>query len=69
MKMISITLNGERRDIPDGSTVAGIVAISGAGGQQVAVVVNEHIVRPADRETTLLKESDHVEVLVFAGGG
>ncbi len=69
MKMISITLNGERRDIPDGSTVTGILALAGAGQQPVAVVVNEQIVRPADRETSLLKENDQVDVLVFAGGG
>jgi sulfur carrier protein len=69
MKMITITLNGERRDIPDGSTVAALLTISGAGRQQVAVVVNEQIVRPADRETTILEKGDLVDLLVFAGGG
>lgn len=69
MNMISITLNGDRTLLPEGSSVADLLVHAGANPQQVAVVVNEVIVRPAERSTMLLKENDQVDVLVFAGGG
>lgn len=69
MIMIHISFNGERTQLPEGTSVAELLERSGAGRQQVAVVVNEAIVRPADRSSTLLKENDQVDVLVFAGGG
>jgi len=69
MKIISITLNGQKHDIPDGSTVADILPMIGADRQQVAVVVNETIVRPDNRAAHLLHDNDQVDVLVFAGGG
>ncbi|NTU59378.1 MAG: sulfur carrier protein ThiS [Chlorobiaceae bacterium] len=67
--MIQITLNGEHRDIPEGSSVTDLLAVTGADRQQVAVVVNERIVRPEDRRSCILKEHDQIDVLVFAGGG
>jgi sulfur carrier protein len=67
--MIQIALNGQRLDIPEGSSVTDLLAVEGADRQQVAVVVNELIVRPDDRNTCILKMNDQVDVLVFAGGG
>jgi len=55
--------------MPEGSSVADLLELAGTGRQQVAVVLNEAIVRPENRATTLLKENDQVDVLVFAGGG
>jgi sulfur carrier protein len=67
--MITIDLNGERREIQDGSTVTELLNSIGADRQRVAVVVNEIIVRPENRDHHFLHENDHVDVLVFAGGG
>ncbi|HWR02132.1 MAG TPA: sulfur carrier protein ThiS [Chlorobaculum sp.] len=69
MPMIKITLNGQAREIAGGSSVAELLALSGADRQQVAVVVNEQIVRPEERKARILEENDQVDVLVFAGGG
>jgi sulfur carrier protein len=69
MSTIHITLNGERKEIPAGSTVAELLVIADAGRQPVAVVVNEHIVRPDQRDSCILQDQDQVEILVFAGGG
>lgn len=69
MDMISINLNGELREIPASSSVDDILELAGTGRQQVAVVVNERIIRPDERATTILRENDQVDVLVFAGGG
>ena len=67
--MITITLNGEQRDIHDGSTVDDILGIIGAEKQRVAVVVNENIVYPEKRSSMKLRDNDQVEVLSFAEGG
>lgn len=69
VSMIRIELNGQTREIHEGSSVADLLVLDGADRQQVAVVVNERIVRPDDRPACILQENDQVEVLVFAGGG
>jgi sulfur carrier protein len=69
MSTIAITLNGERKEIPSGSTVAELLVIADALRQPVAVVVNENIVRPDQRDSCILQDKDQVEILVFAGGG
>lgn len=68
-RMITITLNGKNHALPEDSAVSDLVASLGAEGRHVAVVVNETIVRPGDREGHRLREGDRVEVLAFAGGG
>ena len=67
--MITIELNGQQQSLPPGASVTDLLAIIGSDTNTVAVVVNEHIIRPATRSTHLLQEGDHVEILVFAGGG
>lgn len=67
--MITITLNGEPRDIHDGSTVDDMLGIIGAEKQRVAVVVNENIIYAEKRSTLVLQENDQVEVLAFTEGG
>ena len=69
MSTIAITLNGERKEVPAGTTVAGLLVIADALSQPVAVVVNENIVRPDQRDSCILQDEDQVEILVFAGGG
>jgi len=69
MSTIGITLNGERKEIPAGASVADLLNTVGGDSQNVAVVVNENIVRPDARASVLLQENDQVEILVFAGGG
>ena len=69
MSTIAITLNGESKEIPAGTTVAGLLVIADALSQPVAVVVNENIVRPDQRDSCILRDEDQVEILVFAGGG
>jgi sulfur carrier protein len=69
MSTIGIILNGERKELPAGASVADLLVIAEADRQSVAVVVNEGIVRPEDRSSRVLQAGDQVEILVFAGGG
>ncbi|NTW55922.1 MAG: sulfur carrier protein ThiS [Chlorobiaceae bacterium] len=67
--MITIELNGNKQEIPPGSSVSDLLALIGSIGKNTAVLLNEKIVRPENRSTAFLQEGDRVEVLIFAGGG
>ncbi|WP_294344028.1 sulfur carrier protein ThiS [Prosthecochloris sp.] len=67
--MITITLNGEERNVQDGTSIDDLLGIIGAEKQRVAVVVNENIVYPEKRSGLMLQENDQVEVLAFVEGG
>lgn len=64
-----VILNGEHREIPDGLTVAGLLAHLGVKAPRVAVEVNESVVVKDRYEKTQLKPGDAVEIVAFVGGG
>jgi sulfur carrier protein len=66
---ISVTVNGEPRALPAGSTVADLVAALGLVPTQVAVERNKELVRRADHGATVLTAGDRLEVVTFFGGG
>lgn len=66
---LTVSVNGEPRALPAGSTVADLVAALGLLPAQVAVERNQQIVRRAEHATTALAEGDRLEVVTFFGGG
>ncbi len=66
---MKITVNGKAHEHRGDGTVAGVLRELGADPARVAVVVNEAVIRSAERAAARLKEGDRVEVLTFAGGG
>jgi thiamine biosynthesis protein ThiS len=66
---MTLHINGEQRDFPDGLTVAALVAQLGMKPDRVAVELNLEIVTRANWETTALKNGDKLEVVHFVGGG
>lgn len=66
---IAITVNGEERTVPTGSSVADLVVALGLRPQQVAVERNRSIVPRAQHATTVLQDGDRLEVVTFFGGG
>jgi sulfur carrier protein len=65
---MKISVNGSARDLPEGTTVAGLVQALGLGGP-VAVERNRDVVPRAEHPTTVLTEGDVVEIVHFVGGG
>ena len=65
---MTLTVNGQPRDAPDGATVLDLLRDAGLTPDAVAVEVNRRLVRSADygRE---LKDGDAVEIVTFVGGG
>jgi len=66
---VKITLNGEPRDVPSGTTVRALVEREGLGSGPVAVERNGEVVRRHDHESTIVVEDDAIEIVHFVGGG
>ena len=67
--VLRIEVNGEARELPQGATVADLVAALGLVAAQVAVERNKIIVRRAEHAATVLADGDRLEVVTFFGGG
>ena len=66
---MQITVNGEFREIPGGTTVRGLVEILGLTDGPVAVERNREVVPRAEHVSTELVAGDIVEIVHFVGGG
>jgi sulfur carrier protein len=68
---LSVTINGDRRELPAGATVASVVAsLSGAPeGRGIAVAVEGEVVPRAQWPKVELREGAKVEVVVAVQGG
>ncbi len=66
---MQVRINGELREIPDGLTVAGLLAHLGVKAQRVAVEVNELVVTKDRYEAQAIGPGDAVEIVAFVGGG
>ena len=66
---IEITLNGEPRAVPAGSSVADLVEALGLPRERVAVEHNREVVRRTEWSSERLAAGDRVEIVHFVGGG
>ncbi len=64
-----VKLNGEPRDMPDGTTVEQAVAELTALGTGIAAAVNGDVVPRGSWAATLLRAGDQVEVVTAVQGG
>jgi thiamine biosynthesis protein ThiS len=66
---MTLHLNGEPQNFPDGLTIAALVSHLGMKPDRVAVELNLEIIPRTRWETTALKDGDKLEVVHFVGGG
>jgi thiamine biosynthesis protein ThiS len=66
---MNITLNGEKKQVPDNITIVGLLALLNIRHQRVAVELNETIVKKDRYDETIVSEGDALEVVSFMGGG
>lgn len=69
MTRISVLLNGERREVEPGSTLADLIAATGQPPQGLATAVNGEFVPRAARLAHLLREGDAVFAFQPITGG
>ncbi len=68
-KVITVSINGESRQIPANSTVAMLIDQLGQAGKRIAVERNGEIVARSAFATQPLSEGDRLEIVVAVGGG
>ena len=65
---MTVTVNGEQRDFPEGQTVRAVVADFRLTPEKVAIELNRRLLR-SDKYDTALKHGDELEIVTFVGGG
>ena len=66
---VKATINGELRELPDGTTIAQLLERLGAPRTGIAVARNATVVRRAEFDHQMLSDGDHVEIIKAVAGG
>ncbi|MCG0290127.1 sulfur carrier protein ThiS [Streptomyces sp. PSAA01] len=66
---MTVSVNGEPREVPDGTTLDRVVATLTRAPSGVAAAVNETVVPRTQWPATPLGDGDRVEVLTAVQGG
>jgi sulfur carrier protein len=66
---IRLTVNGEARAVPTGTTLAEVVTQLSTAPSGVAAAVNESVVPRGEWAGTALADTDRVEILTAVQGG
>jgi thiamine biosynthesis protein ThiS len=65
---MTVTVNGESRDLPEGETVRALVGRYNLTPEKVAIELNRRLLR-SEKYDTPLKGGDEIEIVTFVGGG
>lgn len=68
-KMIEIVVNGEARQVPQGTTITGLLAQLGIRPDRVAVELDRVIIKSSFWPEATLAPGAKIEIVHFVGGG
>jgi sulfur carrier protein len=66
---LQIRLNGEAKEIKEGTMLPALVESLALAPERIAVELNGEVVRRAEWPRVTLEEGDRIEVVHFVGGG
>ena len=66
---MQIKLNGETKDVADGTTLLSLVEQLSLAPERLAVELNQEVVARAEWPDVKLSDGDRVEIVHFVGGG
>jgi thiamine biosynthesis protein ThiS len=64
-----IQLNGESREVLEGSMLSDLVHELSLAPARIAIEVNQRVIRRDQWQRTALAEGDRIEIVHFVGGG
>jgi thiamine biosynthesis protein ThiS len=64
-----IQVNGETREVEENTSLPELIASLNLKPEQVAIELNQKVVRRTQWEAIRLQEADKVEIVHFVGGG
>lgn len=67
--MISVTINGEKREVPAEVDLDKLLELFSLPKQRIAIELNNSVIRRADWPETVVRGDDKIEVVHFVGGG
>jgi sulfur carrier protein len=65
---MTVDVNGQPREVADGTTVLALIEQHNLSPQKVAVELNRRLIR-TEKYDTVLKGGDEIEIVTFVGGG
>lgn len=66
---MTVSINGETRDVPEGLNVEGLLAVLGLSAERVAIERNLEILPRSEWNVTQVRPGDRYEIVHFVGGG
>ena len=66
---ITVSVNGEARQLPAGSTISDLLRHLSLDRARIAVEHNRRVIPRAEHEAARLNHGDAVEIVTFVGGG
>lgn len=66
---MTVTINGESREVPDGVNIHGMLEHLGMPRDRVAIERNLNILPRANWDKTQVEPNDRFEIVQFVGGG
>jgi sulfur carrier protein len=66
---VTITVNGEERELSDGTSLASLLEALGVRRDGTAVALNDGVVPRARHAATVLRGGDRLEIIVAVAGG
>ncbi len=66
---MNVIVNGNGRDLPAGTSLAGLLESLGLAGARVVVEVNGAVIGRPRHASTAVREGDRVEIVRLVGGG
>ena len=67
--MIQVSINGEVRSVPEGTSLEALVRLLDLPQDRVAIEHNREVVRRGQWPAVRLGEGDRVEIVQLVGGG
>ncbi len=67
--LLRLEINGERRELATGLSLQELVQFLKLKPEQIAIELNQVVIRRTEWARTMLKEDDRVEIVHFVGGG
>lgn len=67
--ILHIHINGELREIEEHTSLPELIATLKLKPEQVAIELNQKVVRRVQWKSTVLQADDRVEIVHFVGGG
>ena len=68
-EIVRLEVNGETREVPVGTTIAGLIEHLELGRTACAVEVNRQLAPKATHEDHTLVSGDSIEIVTLVGGG